>query len=465
MYDILIISDDVVGEKMAGPGIRAWELSKCLSKHFRVGLAIPDYSYKSEDSQFFQDIPFKVFSYSVQNPKSLREAATDSKIILTQGFILSKFPFIKKLPAHLVVDVYVPFILENLFVHKWKVTNLKDRENIHLHDLRVANDQLIHGDHFLCANTRQRDLFIGALMSMNRINPEMLDSSPDVEELISVVPFGISKGSDQPAGSTIRNTIFPIQDDDILLLWGGVISNWFDPLTLIKALHQAIKENPRIKLLFLSTKHPNPLTPEFDMAKEAVKLCSDLNLTNNHVFFNEEWIDYQKRSVYFQDADIGISTHTTHFETRYSFRTRILDYFKHHLPIICTQGDHFAEIIQRENLGITVASGDQDELRKVILHLAEKPELRAEIAGRIEKVKQQYYWDKVVEPLIKYCQDVLSGKIPKKQKPRKREIDYIFRPKTDSFLKKAGKRIFWNIFQKIPFKFAAKIKRLLRSLD
>ena len=168
MYDILIISDDVVGEKMAGPGIRAWELSKSLSNYYQVCLAAPDYSYKSDGSPFFQNAPFGVFFYSVKNPAVLEELSKKSKIILTQGYILSKFPRLKHLNAHLVVDIYVPFILENLFVHKWKVPSLKDRESIHLNDLRVFNDQLIHGDHFLCANIRQKDLFIGSLMALNR---------------------------------------------------------------------------------------------------------------------------------------------------------------------------------------------------------------------------------------------------------------------------------------------------------
>ncbi len=40
-YDIFVISEDVVCEKMAGPGIRAWELSRLLAKGFGVILAVP----------------------------------------------------------------------------------------------------------------------------------------------------------------------------------------------------------------------------------------------------------------------------------------------------------------------------------------------------------------------------------------------------------------------------------------
>ena len=197
MYDIFLISDDVAGSKMAGPGIRAWELSKCLAKHFRVILAIPDYSFNNEQKEFLENPGFEVLTYSVDNPARIKKTGEQSKIILVQGYILSKFPALKSLPAHLIVDLYVPFPLENLFVHQRKLPGLKDREFIHNRDLRVFNDQIVAGDHFLCASERQKDLFTGSLMSLNRINPEILDLSPSLDKLLSVVPFGISGQGDE----------------------------------------------------------------------------------------------------------------------------------------------------------------------------------------------------------------------------------------------------------------------------
>ena len=293
MYDIFVISDDVVGRKMAGPGIRAWELSKSLAKHFKVVLGIPDYSGTEEDDGFFKSLSFDVIRYSVEKPELLQKIGVESRIILTQGYILSKFPFLKDLSAQLIIDLYVPFPLENLFVHKWKIPKLKDREYIHLNDLKVFNDQILCGDHFLCANERQRDLFMGALMSLNRINPEILDTDATLKKLISIVPFGISEErglmASELRGQSLEELgtvpIPNIREEDIILIWGGVITNWFDPKTLIKAVAEAVKQEPRVKLFFLSTKHPNPLLPEFDMAKEAVDLAKNLGLENKFVFF------------------------------------------------------------------------------------------------------------------------------------------------------------------------------------
>jgi hypothetical protein len=43
---ILLISDDIIGKSMAGPGIRVWEMALSLSKEkdFEIGLACPNFS-------------------------------------------------------------------------------------------------------------------------------------------------------------------------------------------------------------------------------------------------------------------------------------------------------------------------------------------------------------------------------------------------------------------------------------
>jgi glycosyltransferase involved in cell wall biosynthesis len=458
MIDILVISDDVVGRKMAGPGIRAWELSGSLAGHFKVTLAVPDYSSPDIDAVSAQKSRFAIFHYALAKPSLLKEIAENSRIILAQGYILSKFPFIKELSAHLILDLYVPFPLENLFVHKWNIPNQKDREFVHLNDLRVFNDQIIHGDHFL---PRQKDLFMGALMSLNRINPECLDLDPTLEDLISVVPFGLPEAEESGSPKLLRQKYPQIKPDDILLIWGGVMTNWFDPLTLIKAVHKAREENPGIKLFFLSTKHPNPLLPAFTMAREAEDLSLHLGLTDQSVFFNQEWVEYHKRGGYLGDADIGVSIHKTHFETYYSFRTRILDYLNYELPTICTEGDFFADLVQKENLGLVVASENVDELAAAILKLARDKELRRRMKQNIQKIKPDFYWDRVADPLVRYCRKALSNQSPRKGIPREKELIYLCTAKKKGLLQGPGKKFYYRFAQKMPFRLVAKIKRYL----
>ncbi len=454
-YDLLIISDDVVGPRMAGPGIRAWEMARELGRHFKLALAIPDYSFSSSENSFFNHLPFDFYRYSLTDSRLLKDLASGSKIIIIQGYILSKFPFLKAVSRHLIVDLYVPFVLENLFHHQERGLNLDDRRSIHLHDLRVFNEQVRWGDHFLCATPRQRDLLVGALLSLNRITPEVADKSSTLNELLSLVPFGLRQEEfpSLPPPETrrliLRKTFPAIGEKNVVLLWGGVMTNWFDPLSLIQAFAQAVKENPALRLVFLSTTHPNPLLPEFIMAKKAKELARELGLFGQSVFFNETWIEYEERANYFVGADIGVSIHKKHFETEFSFRTRLLDYIKYELPIICTEGDYFASVVEKERVGIVVPSQDIPQLKAAILHLAQD-ENRREIKARLRQIKPGFYWSRVLEPLVRHCQDVLAGKIPRWSKPAPQELKYILSESKASWwknlLKRVGGRKLYHLF-------------------
>ncbi|MFC2161467.1 glycosyltransferase [Acidobacteriota bacterium] len=463
-FDILVISDDVVGEKMAGPGIRAWELSKCLSRHFKIVLAIPDYSQTPLKNPFFENVAFQIIKYSVQKPESLISFGEKSKIIITQGYILSKFPALLKLETYLIADIYVPFIFENLFVHKGKIASLKDRKYIHLQDLKVFNEQILKCDHFLCAHSGQKALFSGSMMSLNRINPEILDLNPSLEELITVVPFGISSEEDEEGKSGILKTKFPqLKDSDIIFLWGGVLCNWFDPITLIKAFSQALNENPDMKLIFMSTKHANPLLPEFDMVLKTVKISDELGLTNTHIFFHQEWVSYHERRAFYREANVGLSIAPKHFENEYSFRTRMLDYMRDNLPILCTTGDHFAEIVTRKELGIAIPPEHPEDLKKALLSLAGDKTLREKYSRNIKETKNKFMWENVTKPLIAHCQKVLLGEIKKKNIPKQTDLENIFFHKKGSFIKKFGKRFFWKSVQKLNMGLAVKLRRFFKS--
>src|SRR5206468_8785633 len=105
-------------------------------------------------------------------------------------------------------------------------------------------------------------------------------------------------------------------------------------------------------------------------------LATELGLTGTHVFFNEGWVPYEERQNYLLEADIGVSTHLDHVETAFSFRTRILDYLWASLPIVATEGDSFATLIEAEGLGLTVPAQDVGALETALLPLLDDPARR-----------------------------------------------------------------------------------------
>ncbi|MBM3295806.1 MAG: glycosyltransferase family 4 protein [Candidatus Aminicenantes bacterium] len=466
MSDILYISDDIVGSRMAGPGIRAWETARSLSRRFAVKLAVPGFARGAEDEAFFRGAPLEMAFYKLGDAALIRQWAEACRIVLFQGFVLSKFPVLKNHGRYLIADIYDPFVLENLFIHQRKAAGLAEREAVHLHDLRVFNDILLAADYFVCASERQKDLFAGALMSLNRITPRALDADPALASLITVVPFGLSEGGPRRDGDAGRSALAEefseIGENDILLLWGGVLSNWFDPLTLLRGFAAALPENPRLKLLFLSSVHPNPLLPPFEAAADARSLAEELGLLGRSVFFREGWVPYDRRAAYFERADIGLSVHRTHFETRYAFRTRILDYINFGVPIVCTEGDYFAGLVAEEGLGLVVRPEKPDDIRTAILRLAEDAGLRARLKANLGKVRERFVWDRVTEPLARHCGKVLAGEVRTGEKPGRREIAYICGGVADSAIRRGGKKLLGNNAAKVPTGLAARIRRLLR---
>lgn len=405
---ILLLSDDIIGKNMAGPGIRVWEMAVSFSKEkdFKVGIACPDFSQLD-----IKDYPkLTIFKYSLQKEDELIDFASQFDVFILSGYILHKFPRLINLNKFIIADLYIPFILENLFVYDVKKFKLEDRQLIHNKDLRVLLNLLLNSHHFLCANERQKDLYTGILTATNKINPYLLQFDKNLSKIFTLIPYGIRKEKKKKDTKVLRGIIPGIKESDVIIIWGGVISNWFDPLILIEAMEEVIKINPKFKLFFLSTKHPNPLLMKFPKAKEVEKLASSKKLLNKFIFLNKSWIPYDKRHNYFLESDIGVSTHLEHLETRFSFRTRVLDYIYFNLPIICSKGDFFESYIQKNSIGITVSPSNKEELKKAILLLGEK-KLRENIKKNIKRVEKEFYWDNLLTPLKKKLRnlEMLSG--------------------------------------------------------
>jgi len=393
---ILLFSDDIIGKNMAGPGIRVWEMALSLSKEkdFEVGLACPDFSKIN-----IKDNPeLNIFKYSLQKEKDLIDFASQFDIFILTGYIFYKFPCLANLNKFIIADLYIPFVLENLFVYDSKEFKLEDRQLIHNRDLGVLTNLLLNSHHFLCANQRQKDFYSGMLTSINKINPYLLKFDKELSKIFTMVPYGIRQEKKSKDAKVLRGVIPGIKESDVILIWGGVISNWFDPIILVEAMEEVVNTNSGIKLFFLSTKHPNPLLMKFPKADETEKLASRKKLLNQYVFINKNWISYEERHNYFLESDVGVSTHIEHFETRYSFRTRILDYIYFNLPILCSKGDFFENYVEKNSIGITVTPSDREELRKAILSFGDK-KLRENFKKNIKSVEKEFYWDTLLLPL------------------------------------------------------------------
>lgn len=390
MKNVLVVTGDTLGESMAGPAIRAMEISKALSRISKVKLAstVPT-SLHVED--------FEIIDASNSNFKHL---STWADVIVFQGAILSTHPWIAKTNKIIVADVYDPMHLELLEQQKNAASGIRYIETIDL--LSVMNEQVTRADFLICASEKQRDFWLGQMAAMGRLNPFTYDRDNSLRDLIEVVPFGLPNEPPIMISHGIKGNIEGISRDDKVILWGGGIYNWFDPLTLIKAIHSISKNHPNIKLVFMGTQHPNPHVPEMKMSFRARELAEELGLTGKHVFFNEGWVPYNRRADFLLDADLGVSTHLDHLETAYSFRTRILDYLWAGLPIVATRGDTFEQIIEANNLGRVVQPENVEELSSAIVELLYSSSSLNDVKLRVSDFSKKLTWEEVLKPLVDF---------------------------------------------------------------
>jgi glycosyltransferase involved in cell wall biosynthesis len=390
---LLLVCGDPVGASMAGPGVRAWEMARALARAgLPVLLAVPNADPPPGEG-------FRVASYQ-ERPDRLVPLARGASAVLVQGFLLQKAPALRSLGKPLVVDLYDPFILENLAF--FARDRLPFRQAIHGEHLAVLNDQLQAGDYFLCASERQRDFWLGMLAANNRLTPATYDADPTLRALIDVVPYGLPPEPPRAVRPALKGVEPGIAMTDPVILWGGGLWDWFDPLTLVRALSRVVVKRPDVRLVFLGTRHPNAALPPMAMPDRTRTLAAALGLAERHVFFRD-WVPYAERAAYLLEADVGVSLHPDSVETRFAFRSRLLDCFWAGLPLVCTGGDALADLVEREGLGRVVPPGDEAAVATALLDLLGQPDLRATLAPRFERVAATLTWDRAVAPLVAYC--------------------------------------------------------------
>jgi hypothetical protein len=131
-------------------------------------------------------------------------------------------------------------------------------------------------------------------------------------------------------------------------------------------------------------------------------LSRELGLYDRHVFFSE-WVPYAERENYLLEADMAVSLHRDHLESRFAFRVRFLDYFWARLPMVVTRGDVLSDQVTTYGLGRVVAAGDVAGVAEAILTLLDTPDLRETYRPRFEAVAARYRWEVGAQPLVAFC--------------------------------------------------------------
>jgi len=390
---VLVISPEPVGAVMAGPAIRAYELARALAPDCPVTLVAPG------PSELWPDDGFRLLEAGMADFEALGTAVERHDVVIAQRLPAQLLRRAMRSSARLVFDLYNPIVVEVLEAAAHESPTVARRAQ------RIATLGVLAGltaaDYVICASERQRDLWLGGMAFRGLLDTRRYRDDPSLRSLIDVVPFGVP---DAPPESLARPRWEGIPTGDRTLVWGGGVWRWLDPLTPIRAMETLRSERDDVHLVFLGT--GRPVTAEgASTADSAVAEADRLGLLDRAVHINPGWVPYRERANGLLAADIGVSAHPDHLETRFAFRTRLMDYFWAGLPTVTTRGDALGELVEQRGLGAAVAAHDVDAFAAACAVLLDDDERHARVAAAARATARELRWSRVVEPLRRYCAD------------------------------------------------------------
>ncbi len=356
MFSIVIVTPDVVGERMAGPGIRAWHFAEELAKHFPTTLV-------GNLEGGAPTAPFPIFGV---DSREARDATRNASVLIGQP--ARRFRR-RRREQRIIYDLFDPILLE---LNETYGRRPSLRQRIHLGAewwrLRTA---LSEGDLLICATARQRDLY-------NGVGDRMIE-----------IPFGVDMNelSGAPAPSPAVPTI----------LWGGGTWEWLDPRTAVDAVVQLNREGISCRLLFLGRHRPNRQIVDRRREDRFDQLVQS---GSPYVEANDEWVPYRDRLSWLRRSKIAIMLHRPTAEAVVSIRTRLFDAIAAGVPVITTEEGFAADLVRREGLGVVVPPLDREAVAEAIRRLLQDDVFYGECVSNLARVRPRFAWDVVMRPLI-----------------------------------------------------------------
>ena len=341
---------DVVGERMAGPGIRAWHFAEELGKYFPTTLIA-----QVERTQT---------GVLDRRSAEARDAMSNAAVLIGQPVR----GFRRRRPdQRMVFDLFDPVLLELREMYGLR-PSVRQRIHFFAEEMRLRR-ALNDGDLILCATPTQRELYESA------------------RDRIIEVPFG----AEQPLGQQTTDNRQP------LIIWGGGTWEWLDPKTAVEAVVRANRDGLPCRLLFLGRSRPNRAL--VDRRRES---RFDLLIASGapYVEANPDWVPYRERLSWLRRAKIAMMLHRSTAEARYSIRTRLFDAIAAATPVVATEEGYAAELVAQHGLGLVVPPSDAAAVARAIERLLRDDVFYARCVSNLERVRPRFAWPLVVRPLV-----------------------------------------------------------------
>jgi glycosyltransferase involved in cell wall biosynthesis len=365
-FSVTIVTPDVVGARMAGPGIRAFHFARELARHFRTTLVgrIDDFT------------PDPAFRIEERKSAAAKKAIRAADVVIGQP--TRELLGLQSAGQKFVFDLFDPVVLELRELYGDDATM---RQSVHYRaEWSRLRRALARGDALIAATPRQRDFYAGVFAAADSIERGWLNRWLEV-----------------PFGAELAGIDDIEKDDPPVVVWNGGLWEWLDPELAIDAIEQVNDSGIACRLLFLGGARPNADVRGVD---RLTRLQTRMAGSGGRVSANERWIPYAERSSWLARCKIAIMLHRPTLEAEFSIRTRLFDAIAAGLPVVATSGGFAAELVERERLGVVVPPSDATAVAGAVRALLAGDELYSQSVSNLKRLRDRYSWERVVQPLI-----------------------------------------------------------------
>jgi glycosyltransferase involved in cell wall biosynthesis len=356
MSSVVVATRDVVGTRMAGPGIRAWHLARELARVAPTTLIA-----KLEDP-----LP-------LDGVKMIDRDSADAKHALSAARVLIGQPargFRKRhRTQRIAFDLFDPTVLELRELYG-QLPSLRQRIHLAAEWARLC-EALMTADLLVCAAAVQRRFY------------ESLQSgdAPWIE-----VPFGIDIAEAKACAKPQANVV----------VWGGGVWEWLDPRTAVDAILKLNADGLQCSLLFLGRSRPNR---ELIDRRRDDRFDELIRVGAGMVSVSADWVPYRERLSWLCSGKAAIMLHRATAEAEYAIRTRLFDAIAAGIPVIATERGFAADLVQSEGLGIVVPPEDAGAVAEAVRRLLTDDVFRSACVMNLERVRPRFAWGVVTRPL------------------------------------------------------------------
>jgi len=370
---VLVLVQGTLGERLAGPEIRGWEIAKAFAGSHDVTVA----------AGVDAPCPREGIPVVPRTRRSIVAEVRRADVIIAP--VIPPYAFLANPRCLRVADLYDPVELE--------IGTLPGaRARRDAQSRRIGRGiHLERSDVVLGANRRQlaRARNDHAALRRRAPAPSML-----------MVPMGLPAAPGPPAGHPIRERFPEIGPDDPVVLWWGNVWRWLDADTAVDAVELLARDRPDVRLVITAGRPANAATDSLNVTEEVRARATARGLVGRTVFFLDEWVPFERRGDYLADADVGIAMHADTPEAALAARARYMDYVWASLPSVLAAGDEVGDELAQAGAAVLVPPGDAEAAAAALGSLLFEPGRLGVAREACRDVADAYRWEALLAPLV-----------------------------------------------------------------